>query len=116
MYDENNVFAKILDGRLPSKKIYEDNNVLCFEDIAKAAPVHWLVIPKKKYVNFHDFTTKASPDEIATFFQTIAKIAEEKGLEEHGYRLVTNCGEGGGQVVFHFHVHILAGKLNGKLL
>ncbi len=107
-YDDYNVFAKIIKGQLPSKKIYEDAQVICFQDIAPTAPTHWLVVPKGKYVDFSDFVEKASTDEVANFFQNIGKIVNEHGLKAKGYRLITNSGKGAGQVVPHFHVHILA--------
>ncbi|NRA73897.1 MAG: HIT domain-containing protein [Rickettsiales bacterium] len=110
MYDNENVFAKIIKGELTSKKIYEDDHVLCFEDIAKSAPTHWLVIPKGKYTDFSDFTTHASAKEVAHFFQTIAKILNKHGLDKTGYKLLMNTGKDSGQLVFHFHVHILSNK------
>jgi diadenosine tetraphosphate (Ap4A) HIT family hydrolase len=115
MYDPNNVFAKIIRNEIPSKKIYEDDNVFAFEDISPKAPTHILVIPKGEYISFSDFISRATPEIIADFFQKISKIAKELGLEEKGYKLVTNNGEQVGQVVFHFHVHILSGKKMGDL-
>lgn len=108
-YDPNNIFAKILRKEIPCTKIYEDDNVLCFEDISRAAPLHWLIIPKGAYTDFTDFTSKASPEEIAAFFGSINKIISEHNLNEQGFRMVTNNGASGGQSVFHFHVHILSG-------
>ena len=110
MYDNENVFAKIIDGKLPSKKIHEDDHILCFEDISKSAPTHWLVIPKGKYTDFSNFIANASTQEIANFFQTIAKILKKHSLDKTGYKLLMNTGKDSGQVVFHFHVHILANK------
>ena len=109
-YDINNVFAKILRSEIPCKKFYEDNNVLCFEDRAKDAPVHLLVVPKQNYTCYEDFVTNADASYIVNFFKTIAIIAKSAGVSEEGYRLVTNNGSSAGQTVFHFHVHILAGK------
>lgn len=114
-YDKNNVFAQILRKELPSKTIYEDDNILCFEDISKAAPLHWLVIPKKEYVDFTDFTSKATPEEISQFFQAINKIIEIHNLDSKGFRVITNNGTNGGQTVFHFHVHILSGTTMKEL-
>ncbi len=110
MYDDNNVFAKILRNEIPSTKIYEDDHLLCFEDISRLAPIHWLVIPKSKDCNFSDFIQNNSPEKISNFFSTINKIITENNLDKEGYRLVTNCHEKAGQSVFHFHVHILAGR------
>ena len=109
-YDPNNVFAKIIRNEIPHKVIYEDKNVLCFEDAYKKAPLHWLVIPKKPYVDFHDFTSHASEEEIAQFFKAINRIVSENQLEQQGFRLVANTGANSGQSVFHFHIHILSGK------
>lgn len=108
-YDPDNIFAKILRNEIPCTKIYEDNNVLCFEDISRAAPIHWLVITKRQYVNFTDFTSKASPEEVARFFGSINAIISQHNLNEKGFRMVTNNGTNGGQSVFHFHMHILSG-------
>jgi histidine triad (HIT) family protein len=110
MYDDQNIFAKIIAGELGSKKIYEDDNVLCFEDIAKAAPIHWLVIPKGKYTDFSDFMARASSQETSIFFSTISKILKDHGLDKTGYRLLMNTGKDSGQIVHHFHVHIMANR------
>ena len=115
-YDKNNIFAKIIRGEIPAKKIYEDDFVLAIEDIAPSAPVHILIIPKGEFVSFDDFANKASPETISNFFATIAKIAELSGAAKSGYRLITNHLEQAGQSVFHFHVHLLAGKQFGALL
>jgi histidine triad (HIT) family protein len=115
-YDSNNVFAKILRGEVPCKKVYEDDQVLAFHDIFPKADVHVLVIPKAPYTCFSDFTTHAAPGEVVQFLKTVTKIATDVGGDEAGFRLITNNGAGGGQEVPHFHVHILmahAGKLPG---
>jgi diadenosine tetraphosphate (Ap4A) HIT family hydrolase len=114
-YNNNNVFAKILRKEIPCTTIYEDENVLCFEDISRAAPVHWLVIPKKNYIDFYDFTSQASSQEVFNFFKSINTIVQKYNLDEKGFRIVTNNGENSGQSVFHFHVHILSGKKMGEL-
>jgi histidine triad (HIT) family protein len=114
-YDNTNIFAKILRKELPSKIIFENEHVLCFEDISKSAKIHWLVIPKKPYICFDDFINKASKEEIAIFFQSIGKITKEHNIDEYGYRLITNNGSKSGQSVFHFHVHILSGQDLGEL-
>jgi diadenosine tetraphosphate (Ap4A) HIT family hydrolase len=115
-YDQNNIFAKIIKGEIPSTKIYEDDKILAFEDISKAAPVHILVIPKGQYVSFSDFCLKAGAAEVDNFFKKIAKIASDQNLDESGYRLITNNGANAGQTVFHFHFHILGKKKMNKLL
>lgn len=116
MYDNQNIFAKIIQGKIPAEKVYEDEKVLAFHDINPQAPVHILVIPKKKVISFHDFTEEGSPDEIAYFFKKIQEITEQQGLDADGYRLITNHGTHAGQEVPHFHVHILGGKKLGKLV
>lgn len=114
MYDENNVFAKILKGELPCQSVFENEHVLAFHDISPSAPIHVLVIPKKPYMSFHDFSEKASNEEIAQFFISVRKVAEMLGLAENGYRLVANHGKDSGQIVPHFHMHILGKtKLGG---
>ena len=105
MYDRNNVFAKILRGELPCKRVYEDDLVLAFHDINPEAPVHVLVIPKGEFVSFDDFVS--SDYDIAEFFRVVGRIARELGLDVCGYRIVTNHGRSAGQIVYHFHVHIL---------
>ncbi len=115
-YDKNNIFAKIIRGEIPAKKIYEDDVVVAINDIAPAAPVHVLVLPKGEYVSFDDFATKASPEKISGFLVSIQKIAEQLGVTDGGYRLITNHGADASQSVPHFHVHILAGRALGGLL
>lgn len=115
-YDDNNIFAKILRGEIPCKKVYEDKHVLAFNDIAPKAPVHVLVIPKGKYVSIVDFGMKASPDEIKAFYTAVATIANEQGLDDSGFRTIANTGLNGGQEVPHFHVHVLGGKKLGPML
>jgi len=113
-YDTSNIFAKMLRGEIPCNKVYEDTFALAFHDIAPAAPVHILVIPKGEYRNFAEFSTHATPEMLQGFFVSIEKIAAQQKLND--YRLISNNGAGVGQSVQHFHVHILAGKPMGKLL
>jgi histidine triad (HIT) family protein len=115
-YDPQNIFARILRNEIPSKKVYEDDTVLAFHDISQAAPVHVLVIPKAAYTSFSDFTAKAPPETIATFFQSVHKVIQQLNIEKDGYRLITNHGPNGSQSVPHFHVHILAGRQLGGLV
>ncbi len=110
-YDRNNVFARILRGELPCKKIYEDEFSLAFHDIHPLAPVHVLVIPKGDYVSNADFSASAPPELIVGFWRAVAKVARDLKLEPNGYRLVANHGVQSGQSVFHFHVHIFGGKM-----
>ena len=109
-YDRNNVFARILRGELPCQKVYEDEFALAFNDIRPLAPVHVLVIPKGEYVALTDFATSAPPTVIAGFWRAVAKTAVQLGLEPGGYRVVSNAGADGGQIVFHMHVHIFGGR------
>jgi histidine triad (HIT) family protein len=115
-YDDDNIFARILRGEIPSKKVYEDQWALAFHDINPQAPIHVLVIPKGKYVSFADFSAAAAPEEIAGFMRAVGKIAKDLGLEAEGYRLLANMGEHGGQEVPHFHVHLFAGRPLGRML
>jgi diadenosine tetraphosphate (Ap4A) HIT family hydrolase len=115
-YDENNIFARILRGDIPSKKVYEDEHVLAFHDTNPLAPTHILVIPKGPYVSWDDFSEKASDAEIAGFVRAVGKIAREEGLVESGYRVLANAGMNSGQEVPHLHVHIFGGRPLGPML
>ena len=115
-YDDGNIFARILRGELPSKKVYEDDHVLAFHDINPLAPVHILVIPKGPYVSWDDFSEKASDAEIAAFVRAAGKIARDEGLVEQGYRVLANTGLRGGQEVPHLHMHIFGGTSLGPML
>lgn len=115
MYDDNNIFAKILRGDIPCKKIYEDAHALAFHDISPQAPVHVLVIPKDKAISFSDFSTLGA-GKVGNFFAAVGQVVKELKLEEGGYRLIANTGMNGGQEVPHFHVHILAGKRLGRMV
>lgn len=116
-YDEDNVFARILQGEIPNNTVYEDDVVLAFHDVAPAAPVHVLVIPKGNYVSFDDFVQQAGADSVAMFFERVQHVAADVlNLQERGYRLITNHGEDASQTVPHFHVHIVGGHALGGLL
>ncbi len=115
-YDPDNIFAKILRGEIPCQKVYEDDWVLAFHDIAPQAPVHILVIPKGAYVGWDDFSAKASPEEIAGLVRAVGHVAREQGLVEPGYRLLANLGAHGGQEVPHLHVHLFGGKPLGPMI
>ena len=114
-YDDNNIFAKILRGEIPAEKVYEDDHVLAFNDIAHLAPVHVLVIPKGRYVDGDDFTANASDAEIAALMRAVGKVARDHGVEQSGYRMVSNTGAHAGQEVPHFHIHIFGGRRLGGL-
>lgn len=109
-YNPDNIFAKILRGDIPCKKVFENDWVLAFHDIAPKAPVHVIIIPKKPYVSFIDFSKNASADEIAAVMQSTGQIAADLKLEESGYRVITNAGQNAGQEIPHFHLHLLGGK------
>ncbi len=115
-YDDQNIFAKILRGEIPCSKVYEDEYVLAFNDIAPKAPVHVLVIPKGAYESIVDFGAKASAEEIKAFFAAVAKIAADLGIDENGFRSIANTGDHGGQEVPHFHVHLLGGAPIGPMV
>lgn len=115
-YDDDNIFAKILRGEIPSTKVYEDEWAYAFEDINPQAKIHTLVIPKGRYVSWDDFSAHASAEEIAGFVRAVGTIAREKGLVEPGYRLLANVGQHGGQEVPHLHVHIFGGEPLGRMI
>ena len=115
-YDDSNIFARILRGEIPAKKVYEDEHALAFHDIAPQAPHHVLVIPKGAYVSWDDFSANASDAEIAGFVRAVGKVAREAGLVGDGYRLLANVGIASGQEVPHLHVHIFAGRPLGPML
>ena len=102
------LFCKIVAGVIPSTKVYEDETVLAFRDIAPQAPTHILVIPKAHIGSVAEVTAENSPV-VAHIFEVIAKIAADEGLD-NGYRVVSNCGPDAGQTVHHLHFHILGGK------
>ena len=106
---EDCLFCKIIKGEIPSEKVYEDEDILAFNDINPIAPVHILVIPKKHITSLAHMQ-EGDEELIGKIYKVINKIAEEKGVKEDGYRVVVNCGENGGQEVMHLHFHLLAGK------
>lgn len=115
-YDDSNVFAKILRGEIPCKKVYEDEWALAFHDINPLAPVHILVVPKGPYVSWDDFAGKASDSEIAGFVRAVGKVARDQQLVVQGYRLLANTGKRAGQEVPHLHVHVFGGEPLGPML
>jgi histidine triad (HIT) family protein len=115
-YDETNVFARILRGEIPCRKVHEDAFALAFHDINPQAPVHVLVIPKGEYVSFADFSGRAPEAEITGFFRAVGEVTRKLGLEAKGYRLLANTGLDSNQEVPHFHLHIFAGRPLGKML
>ena len=119
-YDDNNIFAKILRGEIPCKKIYEDEYVLAFYDINPQKKIHALVIPKGEYVNLDDFSSNASEKEITGLIKGISLVANKIGVSEEvkggGYRSLVNVGENGGQEVAHLHFHTFGGEKVGKMV
>jgi histidine triad (HIT) family protein len=115
-YDRNNVFALILRGQSPCKKVYEDEHVLAFHDIRPQAPIHIVLIPKGEYVSADDFSEKASDAEIAAFIRAIARLARDAGVSESGYRILSNHGRAAHQEVPHFHLHLFGGRDLGPML
>ena len=115
-YDDNNIFARILRGEIPSTTIYDDEFAFAFPDINPAAPTHILIIPKGRYVSWDDFAAKASDAEIAGFVRAVGKVARDAGLVEPGYRLLANTGPDSHQQVPHLHVHIFGGRPLGPML
>ena len=118
-YDDNNIFAKILRGEIPCKKIYEDDYVLSFHDVNPQKKIHALVIPKGKYVDLDDFNAKASDKEIVGLIKGISVVAKKLGISVDtgkGYRALTNISENGGQEVPHLHVHLFGGERVGRMV
>ena len=115
-YDDQNIFAKILRGEIPSKRVYEDQWAIAFHDIAPIAPIHILVIPTGQYVSWDDFSARASAEEIAGFVRAVGQVARDLGLVAPGYRLLANVGLNSGQEVPHLHVHLFGGKPMGPML
>ena len=115
-YDTDNVFAKILRSEIPCNKILENEFSLAFYDINPQAPIHILVIPKKPYINFYDFTKNASIREHESFWMLVNDVIEHSKVEADGFRIITNSGSNGNQDVPHFHVHLLGGKNLGRMI
>ncbi len=103
------LFCKIVAGEIPAELLYEDDHVVAFKDINPQAPMHHLIIPKKHISTINDLTIN---DEalIGKMYLAAKALAEKEGVEDDGYRTVMNCGESGGQTVFHIHLHVLAGR------
>ena len=115
-YDKNNIFAKILRGEIPCKKVYENDHVLAFHDINPQKKVHVLVIPKGEYVDLDDFNKKASDKEIIELNKAITHVSSLVGANKKGYRALTKIGSDGGQEVPHLHFHIFAGEKIGRMV
>ena len=119
IYDDNNIFAKILRKEIPCKKIYEDEFVLSFYDINPQKKIHALIIPKGEYVNLDDFNNRASDHEIVALSKAITEVSKMLGISADvgkGYRVLTNLSEDGGQEVPHLHFHLFGGEKVGKMV
>jgi histidine triad (HIT) family protein len=113
---EDCLFCKIIKGEIPSTKVYEDEDILAFNDINPAAPIHILVIPKK-HIESLAHMQKEDEAIVGKIYGVINKIAEEKCFKENGYRVIVNCGKDAGQEVMHLHFHVLAGtKFGDKIV
>ena len=115
LYNHDNIFAKILDKKLSTEIISENEHAIAFHDIVPQAPIHILIIPKGKYVKYDDFLEKASKDEIYHFFKLINQLVKDYDLENTGYRLITNAGRNANQEVPHLHFHLIASENLGKM-
>ncbi len=113
---EDCLFCKIIKGEISSTKVYEDEDILAFNDINPAAPIHILVIPKK-HIESLAHMQKEDEAVVGKIYGVINKIAEEKGFKDNGYRVIVNCGKDAGQEVMHLHFHVLAGaKFGDKIV
>ena len=119
-YDKNNIFAKILRGEIPCKKIYENEYILSFYDINPQKKVHALVVPKGEYTDLDDFSSRASEKEISELIKGVSLVAKKLGISlsnnGKGYRSLINIGEHGGQEVPHLHFHLFGGEKVGKMV
>ena len=115
-YDRNNVFARILRGEIPCRKVFEDEHVLAFNDINPQTPTHILVIPKGEYESLDDFAERASETEMAALLRATGCIAREAGVAASGYRILANHGANAHQEVPHFHIHIFGGRNLGRMI
>lgn len=106
---DNCVFCSIIEGKIPSQKVYEDDKILCFKDINPEAPIHLIIIPKKHIESINDLENK-DVELIGHIFLKVKQIAKELKIDESGYRIVNNCGKDGGQTVPHIHFHLLGGR------
>ena len=114
MYDENNIFAKIIRGEISCDKVYEDENCLFFYDINPAAKIHVLAVPKTPCIDISDFVLKNDNEIVSDFFRKIEMVIDKMGIKNSGYRIISNSGIDGGQEVPHFHIHILGGQKIGS--
>lgn len=114
MKDQDCIFCKIARGEIPAEKLFENDEIVAFNDINPQAPVHFLVIPKKHIPTLDDFQPEDT-ELVGKMLYHAANIAREKGLAEEGYRQIMNCGEAGGQIVYHLHLHIMGGRRMNRM-
>ncbi len=114
MAGEDCVFCRIASGEIPATKLYEDEEIVAFEDANPAAPVHFLVIPKQHIPTLDDVENEHA-GVLGKMMLRATELARQKGVDREGYREVINCREAGGQVVFHLHLHILGGRAMGRM-
>ena len=115
-YDDNNIFAKIIRKEANAEIVYENEYVLCFLDVFPRAPVHILIVPKKKYIDIYDFSTNSKTDEKTAIFDSFEKLIDKFNLQNNGCRIITNYGPNGRQEVQHLHFHLVGGKDVGRML
>ena len=108
IYDNENIFAKILRSEIPCIKIFEDEYIFSFKDINPKAKLHILIIPKKPYIDILDFLENADGDYQSNFWNSVNKIVSKLDLKDKGFQIKSNKGKDGGQEVFHFHLHLLS--------
>lgn len=107
--DPNCLFCKIIDKKIPARIVHEDDRAVAFEDLNPQAPIHLLIVPKKHIADIHSISS-ADRERVGHLFLVARELAEKKGLEKEGYRMVINNGPGAGQTVFHIHLHLLSGR------
>ena len=114
-YNKENIFSKIIDGKVDAEVVYENSHVICLKDLFPRAPLHLLILPKKKYIDIYDFSVNASIEEKEQIFFSIRYLIEKYEIIETGNRIITNSGKDGRQEIPHLHFHLLAGKDIGKM-
>lgn len=112
---EDTLFTKIINREIPADILYQDDRATAFRDIQPKAPSHVLIIPNKPIPSVNDVTEQDEAD-LGHLFVVAARIAEQEGVAENGYRLIVNCGDWGGQVVYHLHMHLLGGRPLGRMV
>lgn len=112
---EQTIFSKIISGEAEADIVHRDDRVTAFRDISPQAPTHILIVPNKPIATVND-VTEADEADLGHMFVVAAKLAREEGIAEDGYRLIVNCNEHGGQIVFHLHMHLLGGRPMGRMV